>query len=431
MNKFKFDIDDWTGGQTLSGSMGDEIGKTVKPVAFTVLTEPIENFYCLIDRNCPDVKIDWGNGDTTYTSTLSLTEYDNKLDYNYLEYNYSDGKHERLISVTILDTEGYSKFRGNIFKFSSTTTKINEYNIINGLNGVALDFIDMGNSNMENNKLVINISNKITRLNSRSLDFGNVFCDELIIPDTVTHIEEFAVCGININKKITLPKYCKLETFSMEVKCDPAKSIDLLLPVTADVPIAFGRCSGFNMLFPSEITHTGDHAFINIDFGRTFKIPSHIVYIGEKSFGGCSFQGDLVIPDSVKGIGRRAFAYCRVYGGLKLSNSLTEIPVCAFLKCTAKGKLVIPNSVRVIKKGAFENCSGLNGELILSNNLIHIGEGAFKNTSISGTVIIPDSVQELEAYAFRACKKLKKVYVPKKFSHMPITENDEGKVIFY
>ena len=105
--------------------------------------------------------------------------------------------------------------------------------------------------------------------------------------------------------------------------------------------------------------------------------------------------------------------------------------MCAFLKCTAKGKLVIPNSVRVIKKGAFENCSGLNGELILSNNLIHIGEGAFKNTSISGTVIIPDSVQELEAYAFRACKKLKKVYVPKKFSHMPITENDEGKVIFY
>ena len=427
MRKFNFDIDDWTGGNTLSNTMGDEIGKTVKPVAFRLITQPTNKFTCLVKNTLPSLRIDWGNGDTTLTSNLIF----NKRNNNEIEYDYgNDDMKERLISVTILD-DGYKEIDNNLFIFTDNSTKIKEYIIEYGINGEAWNFITFKYINSNDYKIKINISNNITVLNNNAINFDNLNCDTFIIPDTVTDIRNHAVSGIAVNKQVTIPKNCRLGTFAFALRSDPNKSIDLELPLDANRPYRFAGTSGFNLIFPKNITQPSEYAFNNIEFGKTFKFPSHIDIIKPKAFIGCTYQGDLIIPDTVKKIGHDAFSYSKIKGVLKLSNSLTEINEYTFTDSTMSGNLVIPDSVTDIKYSAFARCSNLYGHLVLGNNIKYIGSLSFLSTSIEGSVTIPKSVEVLGDGAFAYCDYLHTVYVPKKFNDIQVTEDDSVKVSYY
>ncbi len=108
------------------------------------------------------------------------------------------------------------------------------------------------------------------------------------------------------------------------------------------------------------------------------KLSSNLERIEPNAFFNANFDGDLEIPDGVTVIGDNAFCNCGFNGRLTLPDSLTEIGERAFSWCTGLiGDLRIPATVSEIGNDAFRECRSFDGRLILENPGSEVGQCAF------------------------------------------------------
>ncbi len=317
--------------------------------------------------------------------------------------------------------------------------------------------------------------------NSSSYPMG--FTGELIIPNSVTYIGNFAFGYCRNFTSLSFEENSKLETIGdYAFYCDDftgnlnipnsVTSIgnyafyycdgftgDLIIPnsVTYIGNSAFGYCNGFtgNLNIPNSVTSISDYAFYYCEgFNGNLSIPNSITAIGASAFYNCTgFTGDLIIPNSVTSIGERAFYYCRNFtslsfeenskletigdyaftsnnssypmrftGNLNIPNSVTYIGNSAFYSCDGfTGDLIIPNSVTYIGNSAFGYCNGFTGNLIIPNSVTYIGNSAFGYCNgFTGELVIPNSVTSIGNYAFYNCSD---------FTSLSFEENSKLKTI--
>ena len=171
------------------------------------------------------------------------------------------------------------------------------------------------------------------------------------IPDSVTHINDYAFSKCNYFSEITIPDS------------------------VTDIGIgAFYECLELkNVTLGKGITSIGDSALYGCYRLESIVIPDGVIKIENSTFGGCLGLTSASIPDSVTEIGDFAFSYC---------NSLTEI--------------TIPDSVISIGDGAFFQCEGLT-EILIPNNVTTIGEGAFGECRFLERIHIPKNVTYIGA----------------------------------
>ena len=251
----------------------------------------------------------------------------------------------------------------------------------------------------------------------------------IIIPNTVTTIEEMAFQGCSNLTSITIPgSVTTIEGYAFQ-HCTSLTSINIPYSVNyigylalddtgwlnsqpnGIVYLGSDWCIGYKGTKPSgalSINYTrgiASNAFDDCSSITSVSLPSTLKYINGGAFAGCSNITSIKIPNSVISIGYNAFMECRQLASITLSNSLKCIGAGAFNQCTSLTSVNIPNSVDTMGWGVFYFCTNLVSAS-LSNSLSYIPSTTFEDCSSLTSITIPSSIESIEHHAFYNCNNL-------------------------
>lgn len=146
------------------------------------------------------------------------------------------------------------------------------------------------------------------------LYINNELAENIVIPDSITTIGEYAFIYCYSLKSVTLP--------------DTVASIE---------KNAFYFCENLSKI----------------------NIPDSITSLEASVFEGCTNLVSITIPDSVKNIGSSTFRYCHSLTEVIIPDSVISIGAYAFENCSNLTQVVIPDSVTNINFNAFYKCTSL------------------------------------------------------------------------
>ena len=237
-----------------------------------------------------------------------------------------------------------------------------------------------------------------------NLYINGTLLTELVIPDSVTSIRDYAFYG-----------------------CSSLTSIEIPDSVTSIGDWAFYDCSSLvSIVIPDSVTSIGSYAFRDCSSLTSVVIPDSVTSVGECAFNGCTNLTSIEIPDSVTSIGSRMFDGCSSLTSIEIPDSVTSIGDWAFDGCSSLVSIVIPDSVTSIREDAFRYCSSLkdvyytgsvekwcNISFETSNsNPMYLGANLYINGTLLTELVIPDSVTRIGDYAFGGCTSLTSVVIP-------------------
>lgn len=211
---------------------------------------------------------------------------------------------------------------------------------------------------------------------------------ELTIPDSVTSIGDFAFSGCRSLEIITIPDSMT------EIGCNPFAACPSLnwIEFSEDNPILamidgvlFNKTNKTLIYYPLSKEDTN------------YNVPEGIISIGDCAFYECGSLMEITLPHTVSYIGNGAFASCYSLVEIAISDSLISIGDNAFDRCELLTDIVLPETVTSIGSYAFVCCYSLE-ELTMPNSITYIGEEAFGDLG-HGITLIVDRDSYAEQYA--------------------------------
>ena len=269
---------------------------------------------------------------------------------------------------------------------------------------------------------------------------------DLVIPNTVTDIGEFAFYGCSGLISVVIPNsVININSYAFS-GCSGLTSVVIPNSVTNINSYAFHGCSGLiSIEIPNSITRITKSSFRECSGLTSVTIPSSVKRIDQYAFEGCTnltsvhitdlaswcnilfgsnplvyanhlYMGgteivDLIIPDNVTSIGSNTFSNCTGLSSLTLSNSVTSIGKSAFAFCSGLTSVTIPNSVTTIGESAFEDCDGLTS-VTIPNSISKIGDRSFYHCEGLISITIDDGVKSIGSNAFAWCYGLTSITIP-------------------
>lgn len=223
---------------------------------------------------------------------------------------------------------------------------------------------------------------------------------------TSVYINDLSIwCNIKFSGKESNPLYDYDHTYnSRSLYVDEKKIIDLIIPnnVTSINDYAFIGCSDFKSItIPNSVVSIGDGSFYGCSGLTNINIPDGVETIGSRAFAGCSSLKSISIPSNVKSISEETFISCRSLVSVTIPNSVNRISRAAFFECTNLPSITIPSSVKTIGPAAFKNCYTLK-EVTIEKGIETIENEAFAySQALENIYCHATNVPNTNIYAFR------------------------------
>lgn len=232
---------------------------------------------------------------------------------------------------------------------------------------------------------------------------------DLIIPDTVTSISDYAFADCQGLTSVTIPNGVTSIGRCTFYDCLNLTHITIPDSVTEIEQLAFIGCSGLiSITIPNGVTSIGDRAFEGCRRLTNIILPNSLTSIQSETFKDCKSLTNITIPNKVTIISSAAFDNCVGLTQISIPSSVTKIDNLAFRTCSKLKQISIPNSVTIIGNAAFYRCTGLTN-ITLGTGVTTINQAAFRDCKNLTSIIIPNSVSKIESYAFIYCDKLTSV----------------------
>lgn len=171
---------------------------------------------------------------------------------------------------------------------------------------------------------------------------------------------------------------------------------------------AFAHCTSLNSVtIPASVTEIDYNVFVDTPWLAQKQAENPLVIVNDILIDGKTASGVVNVPQGVKKIAAQAFCDNKSITGVTLPSGLTYIGDSAFCRCSGlSGELVFPRSMRIIEFGAFANCSNLTGEVVIPYGVTYIENNAFVGCSKITRMVIPETVQYMGEHVFYNAKKI-------------------------
>lgn len=248
---------------------------------------------------------------------------------------------------------------------------------------------------------------------------------EVVVPEEVTKLEEYAFSGCsNLSTIILSKKVTSIGSAAFE-GCSNLSSIHLPEGVTDLGDRVFSGCSSLSdITVPEGVTEIKPYAFSDCINLSSIHLPKKGSIIGQSAFSGCINLSSITIPEGVTSIEESAFFRCMNLNRVNIPKEVTLIGEEAFLACSSLKSITIPEKVTFIGYDAFEGCSSLKEIIADENNMAYISKnGILYNKDMTelfccpggktGEVVIPEGVTTIGICAFSECSNLSSISIPK------------------
>lgn len=218
--------------------------------------------------------------------------------------------------------------------------------------------------------------------------FWSCCLDNILIPDSVTTLEDEAFSGYKGSGELTIPD-----------------------SVTYIGERAFYYCSYLTSItLPKNITTIKSNTFYSCTQLKNITIPDNVTSIGVNAFTFCESLENVVLSKNITSINNGAFQGCSSLESITIPYGVTKIMDCAFSNCTNLVNIEIPDTVKYIEYTAFDNTEYYNNAW--ENDVLYIGNHLIKaKTTLTGEYEIKNGCISISPYAFSNCIQLTSIKI--------------------
>lgn len=286
---------------------------------------------------------------------------------------------------------------------------------------------------------------------AKSITLNGKNITDLVIPDDVESIGDFAFYNCNSLQSITIGKGVKSIGQSAFYYCYNVPSLEVPGNVAEIGTGAFSSMRGIKeMTLGNGIEIIDTDAFKGCQALTSVSFPASLKKIGSTAFASCGALAEVNFAAAVDSIAKDAFSlsnkivkvnipsldeWCKINFATTKSNpvsvskslfvngqELTSIAVpegldkikdYTFFGLANATDVVFPDGLKEIGNASFQLCQSIE-ELNIPETVIKIGKAAFQSCSALTSVNIPEGIDSISSNLFNMCAKLPSVKLPAK-----------------
>ena len=263
----------------------------------------------------------------------------------------------------------------------------------------------------------INIPNSVTSIGDTAF-YGCKGLTSVTIPNSVTSIGNHAFYGCSGLTAVhisDLSAWCKIKSYDAysnptsyahHLYLNGEEIINLVIPddVTSIGDYAFYGCSSLESVnIPNSVTSIGNVAFRECSGLTSVTIPNSVTSIGNLVFENCSGLKDISIGNSILEIDSTVFEGCTNIANLRIEDGNNPINLPSTLgNCPIETLYLGRNLSSNTNSAIFSNNSTLS-TVTIGNLVTSVGSNAFKNCANLTSVIMGNSITTIYYEAFAGC----------------------------